>query len=147
MADFAFNVAKGRVAHYASLPGSDDALIAIPIEASGVADDAVLVDMDSVGAILDGDSSEQTTMGRKTLTNVQVSVDDSNDRVVIDCDDIEWENATGNAVSDILIAYDPDTTGGDDDDLIPLSWHDFAVTPDGSTITAQIPATGFFWAT
>ncbi len=138
MADFVFNVAKGRVATYASLPAANDALIVIPIEASGVESDATIRDYDTVAAILAAATNEQTTMGRKTVTSVTVTVDDTNDRVAIDIADLTWTGATGNAVSDLLVAYDPDTTGGTDTDLIPLSWHDFSVTPDGSDITATI---------
>lgn len=138
MADFAFNIAKGRLAYYASLPATNDALIAIPIEATGVESDAILRDYDTVALLLAGASNEQSTMGRKTLGSVTVTVDDTNDRVNIDCADIAWTGATGNAISDILIAYDPDTTGGTDADLVPLTFHDFAITPDGSDITATV---------
>lgn len=138
MADFVFNVAKGKVAYYASLPSTNDALIAIPVEASGVESDATLKDKDTVTAVFAGATNEQSTMGRETLSNVTVTVDDTNDRVNVDCDDITWSAATGNAIGDILIAYDPDTTTGDDDDLIPLTFHDFAITPDGSDVTATV---------
>ncbi|GAA2327518.1 hypothetical protein [Dactylosporangium salmoneum] len=138
MGTFVLNVAKGRIAHYASLPNANDALIAIPIEASGVEADATLIDYDTVAALLAGPSNEQTTMGRKVLTNVGVTIDDANDRVALDSDNIVWAAATGNPISDILIAYDPDTTTGTDADLIPLSWHDFAATPDGTDITVTV---------
>jgi hypothetical protein len=45
-----------------------------------------------------------------------------------------------------LVCYDADTTGGDDSNIVPISQHDFAVTPDGSDITAQIAAAGFYRA-
>jgi hypothetical protein len=135
---FVFNISKGRIAHYASLPGTNDALIAIPIEASGVEADSVLIDYDTVAALLAGASNEQTTMGRKTLSSVTVTVDDANDRVALDCDDLVWSGATGNPISDIMICYDPDTTTGTDADLIPLSWHDYSATPDGTNITASV---------
>lgn len=138
MADFVFNIAKGRVAHYATLPAANDALVVIPIEASGVESDATLVDYDTVAAILAAANNEQSTMGRKTITSVTVTVDDSNNRVDVDFDDVTWSAATGNAISDLLLAYDPDTTGGTDSDLIPLTWHDFAITPDGSDVTATV---------
>lgn len=138
MSSFVFNIAKGQIAYYASLPASADALIAIPIEASGVEADAVLVDYDTVSALLAGATNEQSTMGRKTLASVAVTVDDANDRVNIDCADITWTAATGNAISDILICYDPDTGTGTDTTLVPLSWHDFAATPDGTDITATV---------
>ena len=138
MGDFVFNIAKGRVAHYATLPAANDALIVIPIEASGVESDATLIDYDDVATLLAAANNEQSTMGRKTITSVTVTVDDSNNRVDVDIADITWTGATGNAISDVLIAYDPDTTGGTDSSLIPLTWHDFSVTPDGSDVTATV---------
>lgn len=138
MADFVFNIAKGKVAQLATLPNANDALIVIPIEATGVESDATLRDYDTVSALLAAANNEQSTMGRKTITSVTVTVDDTNDRVDVDIADQTWTAATGNAVSDLLIAYDPDTTGGTDADLIPLTWHDFSVTPDGSDIVATI---------
>lgn len=138
MADFVFNIAKGQLAYYASLPGTNDALLAIPIEASGVEADAVLKDYDTVSDLLAAANNEQSTMGRQTLTSVTATVDDTNDRVNIDCGDITWTAATGNAISDILICYDPDTTGGTDTTLIPLTWHDYVATPDGSDIVATV---------
>jgi hypothetical protein len=138
MSSFVFNIAKGSIAYYASLPASADALIAIPIEASGVEADAVLIDYDTVSALLAAATNEQGTMGRKTLSSVTVTVDDTNDRVALDCADITWTAATGNPISDILICYDPDTGTGTDTSLIPLSWHDFSATPDGSDIVATV---------
>jgi ABC-type transport system substrate-binding protein len=138
VSDFVFNIAKGRLAYYASLPAANDALIAIPIEAAGVESDATLKDYDTVAALLAAANNEQTTMGRKTLASVTTTVDDTNDRNNMDATDITWTAATGNAISDILICYDPDTTGGTDADLIPLTWHDYPATPDGSDITATV---------
>lgn len=138
MADFVFNIAKGKVSYYAGLPATNDALIIIPIEASGVESDATLQDYDDVAALLASTNNEQATMGRKTITSVTVTVDDTNNRVDVDIADQTWTAATGNAISDLLIAYDPDTTTGTDSTLIPLTWHDFAITPDGSDVTATV---------
>jgi hypothetical protein len=52
VADFVFNIAKGKVAYYATLPAANDALIVIPIESSGVESDATLRDYDTVSALL-----------------------------------------------------------------------------------------------
>ncbi len=138
ISDFVFNISKGKVAYYATLPATNDALIFIPIEASGVESDATLVDYDDVATLLAAANNEQTTMGRKTVTSVTVTVDDTNNRVDVDTADLTWTAASGNAISDLLVAYDPDTTGGTDSTLIPLTWHDFAATPDGSDLTATI---------
>lgn len=138
MANICFNIALGRLAHYASLPAANDALIMVPIETTGIVADSVMRDYDDLGALLAGASNEQTTMGRKTLTGVTATVDDTNDRVNIDCADVTWTAATGNAISAVVICYDPDTTGGTDADLIPLTKHDVTMTPDGSDFTLTI---------
>lgn len=138
MADFVFNIAKGSTAYYAGLPAANDALIVIPIEAAGVEADSVLRDYDNVSVLLAAATNEQTTMGRKTITSVTVTVDDTNDRVAIDTADVTWTGATGNAISDLLLAYDNDTTGGTDTSLVPLSFHDFSITPDGSDVQATV---------
>ena len=39
-----------------------------------------------------------------------------------------------------------DTTTGGDAANIPLTAHAWAITPDGSDVTADVPATGFFRA-
>lgn len=144
MADFVFNIAKGKVAQYATLPAANDALIIIPIEATGVESDATLKDYDDVATLLAASNNEQTTIGRKTVTSVTVTVDDTNDRVDVDIADLVWTSASGNAISDLLIAYDPDTTSGTDSSLIPLTWHDFVASPDGSDLQATI--TNFYRA-
>ena len=147
MADIAFNISKGRVVHYASLPATNDALVLVPIETTGIESDATLMDYDTLDAILAGASAEQTTMGRKTVTDVTVTVDDANDRVDVDIPDQTWVAASGNAISALVVCYDPDTTAGDDTTLIPLTKHDFVATPSGGDITAQIATAGFYRAT
>lgn len=138
MADIVFNKALGMVAYYASLPGTNDALIVVPIEATGLVTDATMRDYADLGSLLAGASNEQTTMGRKTLASVTVNVDNANDRVAIDAADVTWTAAGGNGVGALVVCYDPDTTTGTDADLIPLSKHGWAVTPDGSDVTATI---------
>jgi hypothetical protein len=138
VANIVFNVALGRVASLAALPATNDALIAVPLEATGLVADAIMRDYDTLDALLAGASNEQTTVGRKTLTGVTVTVDDTNDRVAIDCADITWTAPTGPAIGAVVICYDPDTTGGTDADLIPLTKHDVTWTPDGNNFSLTI---------
>jgi Flp pilus assembly protein TadG len=133
-----FNIALGKVKYYAELPAANDGLIAVPIETTGIVSDATMRDYADLSTLLAGASNEQTTMGRKTLASVTVTVDNTNDRVSVDCADITWTAATGNAISAIVICYDPDTTTGTDSDLIPLVKCDFPITPDGSDVTATV---------
>ncbi|MEU1141782.1 hypothetical protein ABZ392_33740 [Streptomyces sp. NPDC005885] len=138
MANIVFNIALGRLAYYASLPATNDALIMVPIETTGIVADSVMRDYDDLGTLLAGASNEQTTMGRKTLASVTSAVDDTNDRWNMDAADVTWTAAAGNAISAVVICYDPDTTTGTDADLVPLTKHDVTMTPDGSDFTLTI---------
>ena len=155
MADFVFNIAKGRVAELYNRVDSNDptnsALIIVAIDANGDTD-ATMKDRDDISALIGGTANEvtNTNYARKTLTDsdiVAFSADDTNDRVDLDIPDQTWTGvAAGTAWTDLIIAYDSDTTGGTDSGIVPLTLHDFAVTPDGSDIVAQIASAGFFRA-
>jgi hypothetical protein len=146
--DFVFNIAKGKIAYYGGLPAANDAFIVIPLETSGLETDAVLKDKDTFTDVISGATNEQTTMGRKTTTAVSVTVDDTNDKVVIDITtDPVWTACTGNAIAKLVVCYDPDTTGGTDADLVPLFCLSCDITPDGSDFTAVINASGVGQAT
>lgn len=146
MADIVFNIAKGKVASYAALSAANDALIAVPIETTGIESDATLRDYDTLSALLAAANNEQSTMGRKTLASVTITVDDTNDRVDVDAADITWTAATGNAISALVICYDPDTTAGTDADLVPLVKLDAVATPAGGDIVYQFNSAGFYRA-
>ena len=143
MSNITFNIAKGRVVELYNRVKSNDptnaALILVPIETSGLEADATLIDADTLAALLSGTTNEQTTMGRKVLTDTDLAAlpapDDTNDRYDISLPTTTWVAATGNAISKIAVGYDPDTTGGTDANIIPLTMFDFAITPDGSDIT------------
>lgn len=147
MANLIFNIAAGRfVELYIRVDTNDpanSALIVIVIDANGDTD-ATMRDRDDISALLGGTANEVTNSGyaRKTLTDADISAftpDDANDRAELDIPDQTWTGVgAGTAWTDIIIAYDNDTTGGTDSNLIPISIHDFAVTPDGSDITAGV---------
>lgn len=147
MSDFVFNNAKGRIRTFAELAGTNDALIVVPLEASGLETDTTLKDYDDLATLLAGASNEQTSLGRKTITTpLTVTIDDTNDRVDIDAPDQVWTATSGNAVGALLWCYDADTTGGTDANIIPVSKHDFSFTPDGTDVTAVVAAAGLLRA-
>jgi hypothetical protein len=157
MADFVFNIAKGRVVEYYNrVKGNDpanSALIVVAIDANGDTD-ATMKDRDDLSALLGGTSNEVTNSGyaRKVLTDADLAAlpapDDTNDWYMVTIPDQTWTAVVaGTAWTDLVICYDSDTTGGADSAIIPLTCHDFAVTPDGSDITADVGANGFFRAT
>jgi hypothetical protein len=142
MANIVFNIAKGAVAAYYDRVKSNDpansALILIPIETAGLEADSVLIDADTVAAVLAGTTNEQTTLGRKVLTDAELAAipapDDGNDRNDRSLPTVTWAASAGNAISKILVAYDPDTTTGTDANLVPLTMFDRVVTPNGDDI-------------
>jgi hypothetical protein len=156
MADFVFNIAKGRVAELYNRVDSNDpansALVIVVLATSGLEADATLIDLDTLSAVVAGTTNEvtNTNYARKVLTDADLSAmtpDDTNNRMDLDIPDQTWTSvAAGDGWSKLLVCYDNDTTGGTDANIIPLTAHDFVVTPDGSDITAQINASGFYRA-
>lgn len=148
MADGVFNISLGRIAYYGSLPASNDALIAVLLKSTGLQADATLRDHDTLSALLaaSNDEADATNYVRKTLTTVTVTVDDTNERVDIDCDDLTYTSlggASNNTVGKLIVCYDPDTTGGDDTTIVPLTFHDVTLTTDGTTVNVTVPSGGF----
>ncbi len=153
MSNITFNVAKGRVVELYNRVKSNDptnaAIILVPIETSGLEADATLIDADTLAALLSGATNEQTTMGRKTLTEADLAAlpapDDTNNRYEVSLPTVTWTAASGNAISKILVCYDSDTTAGTDSNIVPLTMFDFAQTPSGADI--QMTTGVFFRAT
>lgn len=155
MANFVFNIAKGQVAAYYNRVDTNDpaasALIVVAIATAGNETDAVLMDKVSLADVLVGTTDEATNGGyaRKVLTDVEIAalvIDYANDRVDITIPNQTWTAVlAGSGWSRIMIFYRPDTASTDAQ-TIPLTSHDFVVVPDGSNITAQIAAAGFYRA-
>lgn len=156
MADFVFNIAKGRVAEFYNRVDTNDptnsALVVVVLATSGLESDATLKDKDDLAAVVSGATNEVTNSGyaRKVLTDSDLSAlapDDTNDRMDADIPDQTWTAvAAGDGWSKLIVCYDGDTTGGADSAIIPLTAHDFVVTPDGTDIVAQIATAGFYRA-
>lgn len=142
MADFVFNIAKGRVAEFFNRVDSNDptnsAIIIVPVD-RGAATDATLKDTDTLTAALAAGITERTTGGwvRKTLTDADlaaIAVDDTNDRMPAAVPAVLWTAVSAGTVTDLIFCYDSDTTGGTDANIIPLTMGAFAITPDGSDV-------------
>ncbi len=155
MANFVFNIAKGRVAEFFERVNNNDpansAITLVVIDAAG-ATDAALKDVDTLAAVLATAANEvtNTNYARIELTDADldaITVDDTNDLVKVTFADQTWTSvAAGDSWTDLIVCYDGDTTGGDDTNIIPLLCLDFAVTPDGTNITADVSANGVYQA-
>lgn len=130
---------------------SNAVFLIVVLKASGLQSDDILRDYDTLSDILAASNDEATNTGYSRIVldqtdGIVVTVDDSNNRVSVDIPDQTWTSvqATGGAWGALLICFDSDSTGGSDTTVIPMTKHDFAVTPDGRDIDAKIDDLGFF---
>lgn len=148
VADGVMNIAKGKVKYYAELPAANDALLVVLLKATGLEADDTLNNYDDLAALLAAanDECDFTNYSRKTLASVSVTVDDTNNRLDIDAADFTYTaagGATNNTIGKALVCYDPDTTGGTDSSIVPLTYHDFTATTDGNDLQVTIATAGF----
>jgi len=155
MADQVFNISKGRVVElYNNVKSNSPAasgFIVILLTANDA--DATLIDFDELDALLAAAGNTEAvhaTYVRKTLTDAEIDAlpapDDSNERRDLDLPDITWTALTaGVALTKAIVCYAPDV-GGADTTLVPVTHYDFTPTPDGSDLTLQFHADGFYRA-
>lgn len=145
MADGVFNISKGAVAEKIR----DGATTVEVMHLKANETETTLVDYDDVAALLvpvGNTEADYTNYARKTGLTGAITVDDTNDRVDVDLPDQTWTAAGGasnNTLTKLVTAYNQ---GAGDANLVPLTHHDFAVTTDGTDLTAQFNAAGFFRA-
>ncbi len=145
MSDGVFNIAKGAVAEM--VRDSAAKMLVMLLKANET--EATLVDYDDVAALLvpaGNTEADATNYARKTSITGTITVDDSNDRVDVDMPDQTFTalgNGTNNTLTKLVTAYE---NAAADATRIPCTHHDFALTTDGSDVTAQFNAAGFFRA-
>lgn len=148
MADFVFNIAKGA----ASEKVRDGATVLGVLLLKTAETDNTLKDYDDLAALLAAGGgtanveANATNYARKTGITATLTVDDTNDRVDLDIPDQTWTalgGATNNTLVKLIIYYQDAAA---DSTRVPLTSHDFAITTDGSDVTAQIAAAGFYRA-
>src|SRR3990172_8253902 len=148
MANFVFNIGKGRVVELYNRAENNDptnsALILVPLSASGT--EAQGQDLDDLAAVeADANFAERTTGGwvRKTLESAQLAAlpapDDTNNRYDVSVPSVTWTApAAGNNTTGLLVCYDSDTTAGTDSNILPVTHHDFVVTTDGNDVVLNV---------
>lgn len=155
MANQVFNQALGKVVEwYVRVDGSDPAnAVFLVIAWVTTETDAILKDLDTVALVeanVNTAEATNTNYARKELDDtdlVAIADPDASDQRDLDIPDQTFTNIlAGSNWTDLSIDYDSDSLAGTDANVIPGTWHDFVVTPDGSDITAQIAAAGFFRA-
>ena len=158
MGDGVFNIAKGRVIGYhdrvkANIVAASEYSIMLGI---GAISDATLIDLDDFAAIIaDGGFTESvaTNYVRKVFTDSTLDAlpgpTDGSDFNHADMADIVWTalgNGANSTLTRLILGYDP--LGTDvDANIIALCFFDFSVQTDGTDVTAQVNASGYFRAT
>ena len=136
MADFVYNISKGRVAEFYWRVDNNDPTNAVLVITAWVntATDAACIDVDDHAALeAVTNVAEATNSGyaRKVLTDANIvafAPDDTNDRVDLDIPDQTWTAvAAGSNWTDLTISYDSDSTAGTDSNIVPCTQHDFVV--------------------
>lgn len=157
MANQVMNFARGKIGYYAAdalgLSPANSRLTIVVLEANEA--DDTLNNYDDLGTLLgQAGNTEATSTGysrfEHAAANVTSSVDDTANtaKAVIDTDDT-WSSvsqAASESWTKLLINYDDDNAAGTDANIVPLTHHDFAVTPNGGDITADYDQTNGFWS-
>lgn len=143
MANLVFNIAKGAAAEKVRDGAANVGVLLLKVAES----DAAMKDRATITAVV-ANSTEANFTGyaRKTGITATLAVDNTADDVTLDMPDQTWTAAgggTNNNLVKLVTYYDE---GGTDATRIPLTAHDFVVTTDGSDLTAQIAAAGFYAA-
>lgn len=150
MANIIANQALGRIREFADDAAGDVAAaqLRMYLLKAAEADDA-LRDHDTMSALLGAAGNTEadfTNYANKVIENgdITVTVDDTNNRMTVDVPDQTWSSAGGttdNTLTDAVVAYDPDGTDTDSQN-IPMSIHDFTPTTSGADLTLQVDASG-----
>lgn len=157
MANFVFDYGKGRGKEfYMRAKGADPAtaaLLVVILASTGIETDAALKVKTSLADVLSGATDEATNTGyaRKVLNSGLATVptpDTTNHWWQCTIPVQTWTGVAADgtgAWGKLIICY-RNATADADSAIIPLSAHDFAITPNGGDITATPSGNGFFRA-
>ncbi len=142
MADGVFNTAKGAMAEMIRDGATKVGVLLMKANEA----EATLVDRTDLADIfVEGGNTEATFTNYARITDITGvrTQDDTNNRVDLDIPDQTWTSAGGasnDTLTKLIVYYE---NAAADATRIPLTHHDFAVTTDGSDLTAQVDSAGF----
>lgn len=165
LTNIVFNIAKGRVGElYNRVKVGDPAtarLFLIPIDINTCPDETAR-DADDVAAIVTGGAVSRATawanalygiaLAPADLTTLAANLDDANNWLDLDIPTDPVFNGSGAGVAaannstHLIVGYSTTTAPANLNQITPLTLHAFAVTTDGSSITAQVDPEGFYRA-
>ncbi len=157
MANDLFNIARGRIGYYMAdalgLSGANSRHVTVVL--SLVETDDALNNHDDLGAVIAATGNAQANATgyariETAAAGITINIDDTaNDaEAVVDADQT-WTSVANNDTNGdwnkLLCCYDADNATGTDANIVPLTYHDFVVTPNGGNITADFDQTNGFW--
>jgi hypothetical protein len=156
MADGVFNIAKGRAGEFFNRVDANDpanSVLVISLWKTIPVDDT-LNNADDHAAIVTagGVAADFTNYARVILNDTNIALgapDDTNNRYDYDIPDPTWTaagGATNNTLVKLTVSYDSDSAAGTDANIIPMTYHDFAITTNGGNLTGTVNAAGFLRA-
>lgn len=145
MADGVSNTGKGTCAEKFNDAAANGRVILLQANEA----ESTLIDRDTESALLAEAGNTEATFTNyapKTGISGTVTIDDTNDRTDVDIPDQTWTsagNGTNNTLTKLIVLYADGTTTTS---YIPMTHHDFTPTTDGSDLTAEFNAAGFYRA-
>lgn len=158
MTALVFNTAKGRIGEfYQGIKNGSPANAGfLVLLLQDNVEDSMLITYNTLAELLADPTNVEadfTNYVRIELVDADLgpipSPDETNNWVDYDLPDQTWASAggaTNNTLTKIIVGYVPDLTSYSDNDVIPCTEDDFAATTNGSNLTAQINANGFYRA-
>jgi len=155
--NFGFNVSLGREVELYNRVKSNDpstaGLVLMILALSGIEADAAMKDRTTFADILSASTIEVTNTGytREVFTDADLDalvVDHTNNQILIAVPLVSFGGpnvAAGDTWEKAILGYDPDTTGGADSAIIPITAHDVrfggsAIVPNGSPAVVDLSA-------
>jgi hypothetical protein len=156
MANQVMNIARGRIGYYMAdalgLAGANSRHTIAVLEAAEADDTLNNYDaLDTLIAAAGNTEAGSTNYARieTAAAGITVNIDDTaNDAEAVVDADKTWTSVSQAAAESwvkLLCCYDSDNTGGGDASIVPMTHHDFSVTPNGGDITADFDQTNGFW--
>lgn len=158
MADIVFDYGKGRgIELYNRVKSADPstaALVVVLLASTGLVSDATMKTYASLSAVLAGASDEATNTGyaRKVMVAADLATlptpDTTNHWWRITFPNQTWSSVANDGtgvIGKLLVCYRPATASADTA-IVPVTAHDFSVTPTGGNIVTAVNANGFYQA-
>jgi len=153
VSDILFNITRGQKSELHLRVNANDPTNAVLVIVAVVSTDtqAVLEDVDDLTELLAlSNTAEATNSGYSRLILTDTDLEDIRVNHTTNTMELDLTNdpvfssvSDGDNWTHLVFCYDSDSTSGSDSNIIPMTMHDFVVTPNGGDITVGIDPVGY----